>query len=83
MSVYDIFYETAHGTIANMHQAAFDAEGAADVAADLIRDGSPDVRVEVRRSPQEIEEMPERRSRYYARQSAAAPSAPPSPKGQA
>lgn len=61
MTVYDIFYEGPNGEVWNRHDAANDSDHAADIAADLIREGSPWVQVEIRRSSSEIAAMLERR----------------------
>lgn len=61
MTVYDLFYEGPNGEVWNRHEAAYDADAAADEAARVIRDGSPWVQVELRRSNDEIAAMLERR----------------------
>ena len=64
---YDLFYEGPNGEIWNVHDVATDPRSAAEEAARVIRDGSPSVTIELRRSREEIDAMLERRKRHYAR----------------
>jgi hypothetical protein len=66
MTVYDMFYEGPNGEIWNRHECAFSAEEAAEVAAQAIRDGSPSVEIELRRTQEEMDSMLERRKQHYA-----------------
>jgi hypothetical protein len=61
VTVYDLFYEGPNGEVYNAHEIAYDANTAAEAAADAIRDGSPWVQVELRRTQADIDAMLERR----------------------